>query len=103
MWFPADGTQLNINELKYKLLLSIDSAGFKVWHRTADKDSLQSLGTVCSCVKVAELNTDEFLLAQPGNGYTGFLLVAENNYVETLNIMWVWIEEIQINSNELKK
>ena len=59
-----------------------------VWHREAGKGCLQSLDTVWSFVKEAELNTDEFLLAQPGNGYTGFLLAAECNIVDTLNIMW---------------
>ena len=85
------------------MLLSIDCTGFKVWHRAADKNSLQSLDTVWSCVKGAELNTDECLLAQTGKGYTGFLLAAECNIVETLDIMWVWTEETQLNPNELKK
>ncbi len=58
-----------------------------VWHRAADKDSLQSLDTVWSCVKGAELNTDEYLLAQTGKGYTDFLLAADCNIVETLNIL----------------
>ena len=70
------------------MLLFIDSAGFMVWHRAAGKDCLQSLDTLWSFVKEAELNTDEFLLAQPGKGYTGFLLAAECNIVDTLNIMW---------------
>ena len=83
MWFWAEEMQLNINELRYELLLSIDSIGFNAWHRAADKGCLQLLDTVWSCVEEAELNTNEFLLAQSGNGYTAFLLAAENIYVET--------------------
>ena len=40
MWFWAEETQLNINELRYELLLSIDSTGHNAWHRAADKGSL---------------------------------------------------------------
>ena len=101
MWFWAEITQLNANELSYKLLLSIDSTGFMVWHRAADKESLQSLDILWSCVKEAELNIDEFLFTQTGKGYTGFILAAECNIVETLNILLVWTEEMQLNPNEL--
>ena len=103
MWVWTEETQLNTNELRYKYLLSIDNTGSMVWHRAADKCNLLSLDTVWSCAKGAELNTDEFLFTQPGNGCTGFLLAAECNILETLNIMWVWIEEKQLNPNELKK
>ena len=70
-----------------------------VWHRAVDKDSLQSLDTVWSCVKGAELNIDEFLFTQPGNGCTGFLLAAECNILKTLNIILVSTEEMQLNPN----
>ena len=89
--------------LRYKLLLSIESTGFKVWHLASDKGCLMSLDSLWICLNEAELNTDEFLLAQSRNGYTAFLLAAECNIVETLNIMWVWTEETQLNPNELKK
>ena len=103
MWFWTEETQLNINELRYELLLSIESTGYNAWHRAADTRSLQLLDTAWSCVEEAELNTNEFLLAQYGNGYTGFLLAAENIYVETQNRMRDWAEEKQLNPNELKK
>jgi membrane-bound lytic murein transglycosylase MltF len=48
------------------------------------------------------MNTDELLLAQTGKGYTAFQLAAYNNQVETLNKMRDWVEETQLNPNELK-
>ena len=44
-----------------------------------------------------EINTYELLVAKTGDGYTAFLLAAENNQVETLNRMWHWAEEMQLN------
>jgi ankyrin repeat protein len=49
-----------------------------------------------------ELNTVELLLAQTENGYTAFQLAAENNNVEIIKRMWVWVEEYQLNPNKLK-
>ena len=49
-----------------------------------------------------ELNTDEFLIAETGDGNTAFQLAAWENHVEILKTLWVWAEEKQLNPNELK-
>jgi ankyrin repeat protein len=50
-----------------------------------------------------KLNTDEYFLAQSEEGVTCFHLAAGNNNVETLKKLWVWAEETQLNSIDLKK
>ena len=101
MWDWAEETLLNPNELKNKLLLSTDVAGYMAWHHAVAKGSLESLETLLFWVKKAELNTGEFLLAESGEGFTTFQLAARNNHVETQNLMLVWAEGTQLNTIEL--
>jgi ankyrin repeat protein len=49
------------------------------------------------------LHRDELLLAQSEAGLTAFELAAQENHVGILQKLWVWAEEGQQNSNELKK
>ena len=49
-----------------------------------------------------ELNTDKFLLAETGDGYTAFQLAAWKNHVEIFKTLWVWAEERQLNPTEIK-
>ena len=97
MWVWAEETQLNTNELKNKLLQAKDIDGLVACHRAAFGDILQALETLWCwakkadlntdellLAKEAELNTDELLLSQTEDGYTAFLLDAENNHLETL-------------------
>ena len=100
MWFWAEGTQLNVNELRYKLLLSIDSTGSMMWHRAANKGRLQSSDSLWNCVKETELNTDEFLQAETGDEYTVFQLAAGNNRLRTVHAVFVWAEISKPNSRE---
>jgi ankyrin repeat protein len=50
-----------------------------------------------------EINTEELLLAETKKGHTALHLAAEMNKVETLKKLWLWAEETQINSKEMKK
>jgi ankyrin repeat protein len=50
-----------------------------------------------------ELNPDELLLAQNESGKTALHIAAQRNRVEILQKLWVWAEEVQQNTNDLKK
>ena len=101
-WDWAEEKQLNPNDLKNKLLLSKDSAGYNAWHDVGKKGTLETLEVLWSWAKEAELNTGELLLSQTTDEFTAFQLEAENKHVETLKRMWDWTEETQLNPNELK-
>jgi len=80
-----------------KLFLSKDSYQYIACHRATVEGNLEALEKLGVWVKKVELNTDELLLVQTGDGYTAFLLVAQNSHVETLNKLWGWAEETQQN------
>jgi hypothetical protein len=62
------------------------------WQHAADQGSSEALETLWCWAKEAEMNTDELLLAQTGDGFTAFQLAARNNHIEALNRMWFWAE-----------
>ena len=64
-----------------------------MWHRSAGKGNLETLGTIWCWAKEVELNTEELWLAQTGDDYTAFQLAEDENHVETLNKLRVWTEE----------
>ena len=43
------------------------------------------------------------LLAETENALTALHLAAQENHIEILQKLWVWAEEWQLNTNELKK
>jgi ankyrin repeat protein len=50
-----------------------------------------------------ELNLDELLLAETKQGKTALHMAVQKNHKEILQKLWVWAEEWQLNTNELKK
>jgi len=74
MGVGTEEMKLNLNELKNKLFLPKNKYGITAWHRAALEGSLEELETLWSWAKEVELNTDELLLSQTGEGYTAFLL-----------------------------
>jgi len=75
------------------LLLGKDKEGYIAWHRAAEEGSLEALETLRRWVKEVELNTDELLLVETGDGHTAFHLAAWKNHAVTLKKLWVWAEE----------
>jgi ankyrin repeat protein len=103
MWVWAEETQQNPKELKKKLFLAKDNDGYTAWQRAALEGSLEALDTLLSWVKEVELNEDELLLQQTGEGYTAFQFPAIYNGVEMLLNTWVRAEETYLFPKELKK
>jgi hypothetical protein len=64
---------------------------------------LEELQTLRSWAKEVELNLHELLLAATEEGRTALHIAAKENYTEVLQEVWVWTEEWQLNTNELKK
>jgi hypothetical protein len=62
-------------------------------YRAAILGSLEALEKIWSRAKEAELNTDELLLAQTGEGLNAIQLTAQKNHVDTLQRIWVWAKE----------
>jgi len=50
-----------------------------------------------------EIKLDQLLLAATEEGKTALHVAAQENLTEILHTMWVWAEEWQLNTNELKK
>ena len=57
------------------------------WHLAAKGGSKECLGTLWCWAKEEEINTDELLLAQTGDGYNAFQIAAFNSQVEKINRM----------------
>jgi hypothetical protein len=84
LWVLAKEIQLNPRDLKKKLFLAKNKYGCIAWHQAAQYGILRALETLWSWSKAAEINTNELLLAQNGEGFTAFQLGVENNHVATL-------------------
>jgi hypothetical protein len=50
-----------------------------------------------------ELNLDELLLDETEKGETALHMAAQKNNTKLLQKLWVWAEECQPNTNDLKK
>ena len=59
MWVWAKEKQICPNELKNKLLLSIDKFGRTAWHDAADQGRLKASELLMSWGEELELNTDD--------------------------------------------
>jgi len=85
------------------LFLAKDKYGCIAWHRAAQNGNLWALETLWIWSKGAEINRNELLLAQTGEGFTASQLAAENKNIEILKGLCFWAEEAQLNPNELQK
>ena len=64
---------------------------------------LEVLQILWSLAKEVELYLDELLLAETEERKTALHLAAWGNHIEILQKLWVWAEEWDPNTNELKK
>jgi len=99
----AKKSQQNPNELKKKLLLAKDKYGFIAWHRAALFGRIHALEALRNQATELELNPHELLLAQHEQGLTALHMATQENHVGILQALWVWAEQAQQISNELKK
>jgi hypothetical protein len=99
----AEETHLNKRELIKNAFPATNKNSSIECNQEAERGTLEELEILWSWVKVAEINTGEFLEAQTGEGEISFKLATDNNFIETLKKMWVWAEEKQNNTNNLKK
>jgi hypothetical protein len=65
------------------LFLAKDKYRHIAWHRAAQYGNLGALETLWSWSEGAEINRNELLLAQNGEGFSAFQLAVENNHTET--------------------
>jgi len=83
------------------LLLAKEMNGHFAWHQAALGGSLEALKSIWIWAKELELNTDELLITETGNGCTAFQLAAENDHVETLNKLRSGLDR-KLNPNEVR-
>jgi len=74
-----------------------------VWYHAAHFGNLEALETSWSLAKELELNLDELLLAANEEGKTALHMAAQENHIEIFQKLWVWTEEWQLNTNQLRK
>ena len=77
--------------------------GHIAWHRAAIVGSLESLDILWSWGMEAEPNPRELLLAQSEEGLNALHMVTKENHVVLLQALWFWAEQVQQNTNKLKK
>jgi ankyrin repeat protein len=94
--------EMNVNELKNKLLLDTDKYGNMAWHWAAKGGSLQALQALWSWAKEVGLKPRELLLERNKERKTTWQVAVEEENVKVLQKIWDWCKEAQLNSNELK-
>jgi ankyrin repeat protein len=102
LWVWSKEWQPNSNKLKKNLLLIKNQYGYTAWHRAAEEGCLEAL-EIWNWAKEVGLNPDELLLAKTKAGITALLMAVQENHTGILQKLWVWAEEGQLNSNELKE
>jgi ankyrin repeat protein len=74
-----------------------------VWHHAVELGRIEALEALWNWAKDLGLHPEELLLDKVKVGLTALQISAKENHVGILQKLWVWAEEWQLNSNELKK